>query len=1049
MARHLSLPGGQRQRKQVQLGAMGFRASRSDPLLPQCTAGMKKCPYCKGPPRFFTPQGYASHEKTHIANGDRFVQSTKYGKVKVHGVADAVGGEVAGGGRDEEGRGGVAAGGGSDAADGGVAREGGDAAEAEVAGGGGDATGGEVAGGGGDAAGGEVAGGGRDVAGGGGQQSGKRKRAANAKAHEIVGYLDQWHAFDGSKKQFCKDIGYEPVQLRRWLKNEEKHRDAAKVQDVSVRRHQGVAQESCGKYPEMEAILAANVKAIRAIGIPVEAWMVEYEGKMAFHRLHPSKFPEPDLDANDDNVRCPIKFSQTWKRNFMDRKQFSFRKVGTRMNKKGVAPGMMESLRDYHTVTRVFQLSEMLDPEYGKTSPENVFTHDQIPIELVDRNERTIDVTGVSCLLCLDVLSPTAHHLLQSFHFQVDSVFDSTSGDKDEKRFCTLNLFGAMRHRADGKNVPAPHIIFRASKFQTADEGHDRNEAEEWDPRVRVSFHPNAWCDAQTHMHGVREVLGPVNQHLQDEGSEMRGVVFEDNLSSHRTDAVFDFWETEMDMFEPPRFVPPNMTDIVQVIDRHIGIRYKRAVYRAFRKELMKRMKAARAAAGTSDGVVIAQLTPREKRIIITKAIANEHAKLTRPECVVYERGFVATGTWLPVNHLVRDEDGNCAGPVTIPAEAEVKLQHLPEYRYVEQVPRAAVHAAIDAQKEEAARAAAEKARRAAEETEHLEAERLLMEPFVEKAASVMVEIETYLTWKLPSVFEKIRAATSFDQFVVGGSFASAELAEAVAIVCLNDESVDTTKLVANDIDTYHGRFTEDPDAKLNVHLNANNYLEVEGIELEVNTVECDNLSPATLLANNDLNITGSCIGVDFDALADGGKLFTIHASPQFWTFLFQKRADRVIKPMDTFNVDGYGATTCVRLAFKAFQMQSFRFSLCGVDLTKGTLAESQKKKFDQMKDWVDSPFLEYACRKPHKNRNVFVIEKKHEKIPCACCETERANKKCSYKMCKKCCVKHCVENADVDLCKEKSHARAAVDARLAEEEEEMEIDEGNEEEMD
>ena len=76
-------------------------------------------------------------------------------------------------------------------------------------------------------------------------------------------------------------------------------------------------------------------------------------------------------------------------------------------------------------------------------------------------------------------------------------------------------------------------------------------------------------------------------------------------------------------------------------------------------------------------------------------------------------------------------------------------------------------------------------------------------------------------------------------------------------------------------------------------------------------------------------------------------------------------------------------------------------------------------------------------------------IEKKHEKLPCASCETERANKKCSHKMCKKCCVKHCVENADIDLCKEKSHARAAVDARLAEEEEEMETVEGEEEEMD
>ena len=49
--------------------------------------------------------------------------------------------------------------------------------------------------------------------------------------------------------------------------------------------------------------------------------------------------------------------------------------------------------------------------------------------------------------------------------------------------------------------------------------------------------------------------------------------------------------------------------------------------------------------------------------------------------------------------------------------------------------------------------------------------------------------------------------------------------------------------------------------------------------------------------------------------------------------------------------------------------------------------------------------------------------------------------------MCKKCCVEHCAENADVELCKEKGHKSAGAEARhLAEENNEMEANDRDEE---
>ena len=38
-------------------------------------------------------------------------------------------------------------------------------------------------------------------------------------------------------------------------------------------------------------------------------------------------------------------------------------------------------------------------------------------------------------------------------------------------------------------------------------------------------------------------------------------------------------WKTSLPNFRPPRYYPPRLTGVVQSIDRHVGIHYKRGVY--------------------------------------------------------------------------------------------------------------------------------------------------------------------------------------------------------------------------------------------------------------------------------------------------------------------------------------------------------------------------------------------------------------------------------------------------------------------------------------
>ena len=51
-----------------------------------------------------------------------------------------------------------------------------------------------------------------------------------------------------------------------------------------------------------------------------------------------------------------------------------------------------------------------------------------------------------------------------------------------------------------------------------------------------VSFQDNVWVDTPTHLHGLDEVMGPINEHLGE--VKMRGVQIEDNLSIHQVEKV-------------------------------------------------------------------------------------------------------------------------------------------------------------------------------------------------------------------------------------------------------------------------------------------------------------------------------------------------------------------------------------------------------------------------------------------------------------------------------------------------------------------------------
>ena len=427
---------------------------------------------------------------------------------------------------------------------------------------------------------------------------------------------------------------------------------------------------------------------------------------------------------------------------------------------------------------------------------------------------------------------------------------------------------------------------------------------------------------------------------------------------------------------------------------------------------MMCRLREARKKSKTADGITIHPLTPREKRVLVTKAIGQCHEDLMKTNAC--ERAFIATATWLPVSHLERD-----SGPAFVPEESQVKLQHLPEYKYTEQCPRNTVLAVIAEKKrqEEEKRIANEQ--REAKEKAEQDAAIAAMAPYVEKATTINNELEELIHAAMIDEVTKISEGARLKKFVIGGSRASAAISDAYSTLTVNDKAIEIVPLGFNDVDVFHGTFTDDTTKRLVVNKSKIKKFSIDGVTQEVNTVECGNLSPATFLQNNDINITASCILVDFSS---NECVLSIHASPSFWTFLFQDHAERKIQTVNTINTQAYEATTCIRIAYKAFELTEFdlKFSIDNIDPMIGTIASSQKEKMDRMEDWMDNPFKEYKCK---KCRSYFVIVKKHNKTVCSAegC-TSGANKNCGHKMCKKCCVKHVNASGKKSACKLKSH---------------------------
>ena len=101
--------------------------------------------------------------------------------------------------------------------------------------------------------------------------------------------------------------------------------------------------------------------------------------------------------------------------------------------------------------------------------------------------------------------------------------------------------------------------------------------------------------------------------HYSLEGFPWKGVVYEDNLSFNKTEAVFEYFCDELKNFIDPQFLAVNMTLIIQFIYQHIGVHIKSSVYIYFINDIMERINASYEASNGYMAITIESLKHKGK----------------------------------------------------------------------------------------------------------------------------------------------------------------------------------------------------------------------------------------------------------------------------------------------------------------------------------------------------------------------------------------------------------------------------------------------------
>ena len=245
-----------------------------------------------------------------------------------------------------------------------------------------------------------------------------------------------------SHKQACRDLGIQPIQLRRWQNN------VNKIRSLHKGSRKGKLVQPA-QFPEMEARLHAIVLEKRRLGRSVGEKWIRRHARLEFENL----WPERVTIVEKRKVFSGMAFSNGWFRAFLKRKRLSLRASTKRAQ---VVPA------DYKDkITSWLQFNRRAQDRFNFELSE-IANMDQTPIAFEFLNGKTYDTTGVR------------------------TVFVKQTGSGWDRRQATLQI---LVH-ADGIQRCKPLLIFHGKNQdhrQKPVSGPLKREYALYDSRVEVS----------------------------------------------------------------------------------------------------------------------------------------------------------------------------------------------------------------------------------------------------------------------------------------------------------------------------------------------------------------------------------------------------------------------------------------------------------------------------------------------------------------------------------------------------------------------------------
>ena len=178
-----------------------------------------------------------------------------------------------------------------------------------------------------------------------------------------------------SHKQACRDLGIQPIQLRKWQK------DVNKISSLRKGSWKGKLAQPA-QFPEMEDRLHAIILEKRRIGRQVGEKLIRQYARLEFESL----LPERVTIVEKRKVFANMTFSNGWFSGFLKRKHLSLR-ISTK--RAQVIPA------DYRDkITSWLQFNRRAQDRFNFELSE-IANMDQTPIAFEFLNSRTYDTKGV------------------------------------------------------------------------------------------------------------------------------------------------------------------------------------------------------------------------------------------------------------------------------------------------------------------------------------------------------------------------------------------------------------------------------------------------------------------------------------------------------------------------------------------------------------------------------------------------------------------------------------------------------------------------------